>query len=35
MTFNKFPTVKISPEQDNCILGWDNICNELKTQIKE
>ena len=34
MTFNKFPTVKISPEQDNCILGWDNICKELETQIK-
>lgn len=33
MSFNKYPTIKISPEQDNCILGWEQICTSLEKSI--
>ncbi len=33
MSFNKYPTIKISPEQDNCVLGWEQICNRIKKSI--
>jgi len=35
MKFNKTPTIKISPELDNCFLGWNNILAEIKSKISE
>lgn len=35
MSFNKYPTVKISPEQDNCLLGWESICNQIEIAISK
>ena len=30
MNFNKYPTVKVNPEHDRCIVGWKPICNEIE-----
>ena len=35
MSFNKYPTIKISPEQDNCVLGWKEINNQISTSIND
>jgi mannose-6-phosphate isomerase class I len=35
MKFNKYPTVKISQEQDWCVLGWDKVCSEIEQAIKK
>ena len=31
--FNKTPTIQISPEQDNCIIGWKAINDQLAAAI--
>ena len=33
MSFNKYPTIKISPEQDNCVLGWEHICKSIEKAL--
>lgn len=35
MSFNKYPTIKISPEQDHCVLGWKEINNQISTSIND
>ncbi len=35
MSFNKNPTIKVSPEQDWCILGWEHICNKIEIAIAQ
>lgn len=35
MNFNKYPTIKISPDQDRCVLGWKHICQEIEDAISK
>lgn len=33
MSFNKFPSIKINPEFDRCLIGWKSICAGLNQQL--
>ena len=33
MMFNKNPTIKISPEQDDCVIGWKSINDQLAAAV--
>lgn len=33
MKFNKYPTIKVCPDQDNCVLGWEHIYNTIHQSI--
>jgi hypothetical protein len=33
MMFNKNPTIKTSPEQDDCVIGWKSINDQLAATV--
>ena len=35
MSFNKYPTIKISPEQDWCVLGWQQIGKAIEDALMQ